>query len=103
MRLDLHPELHRHQAGRFPRNVRSRGTRADLVASPSEGWGPSEQVRGCSPWDASLRWHDGVAMRNNESPEGRSVRLLRVGERSEEHTSELQSLMRNSYAVFCLK
>src|SRR3546814_3367732 len=27
----------------------------------------------------------------------------RVGTRSEEHTSELQSLMRNSYAVFCLK
>src|SRR3546814_6928399 len=26
-----------------------------------------------------------------------------VGNRSEEHTSELQSLMRNSYAVFCLK
>src|SRR3546814_1807069 len=26
-----------------------------------------------------------------------------VGARSEEHTSELQSLMRNSYAVFCLK
>src|SRR3546814_10503626 len=25
------------------------------------------------------------------------------GVRSEEHTSELQSLMRNSYAVFCLK
>src|SRR3546814_4745875 len=24
-------------------------------------------------------------------------------ERSEEHTSELQSLMRNSYAVFCLQ
>src|SRR3546814_7552084 len=24
-------------------------------------------------------------------------------ERSEEHTSELQSLLRNSYAVFCLK
>src|SRR3546814_1367986 len=28
---------------------------------------------------------------------------LRPGERSEEHTSELQSLMRISYAVFCLK
>src|SRR3546814_2516797 len=27
----------------------------------------------------------------------------RVRERSEEHTSELQSLMRISYAVFCLK
>src|SRR3546814_5797000 len=26
-----------------------------------------------------------------------------TGDRSEEHTSELQSLMRNSYAVFCLK
>src|SRR3546814_9397850 len=25
------------------------------------------------------------------------------GARTEEHTSELQSLMRNSYAVFCLK
>src|SRR3546814_3597862 len=26
-----------------------------------------------------------------------------IGLRSEEHTSELQSLMRTSYAVFCLK
>src|SRR3546814_6698241 len=26
-----------------------------------------------------------------------------IVDRSEEHTSELQSLMRNSYAVFCLK
>src|SRR3546814_9333450 len=29
--------------------------------------------------------------------------LIISGQRSEEHTSELQSLMRNSYAVFCLK
>src|SRR3546814_3149900 len=28
---------------------------------------------------------------------------LHIGTRSEEHTSELQSLMRISYAVFCLK
>src|SRR3546814_6459455 len=28
---------------------------------------------------------------------------FRFGNRSEEHTSELQSLMRISYAVFCLK
>src|SRR3546814_2480752 len=28
---------------------------------------------------------------------------LSVAPRSEEHTSELQSLMRTSYAVFCLK
>src|SRR3546814_5457980 len=29
--------------------------------------------------------------------------LQKVAKRSEEHTSELQSLMRISYAVFCLK
>src|SRR3546814_7362150 len=36
---------------------------------------------------------------------GRWLRALRqrLGRRSEEHTSELQSLMRISYAVFCLK
>src|SRR3546814_17651235 len=31
------------------------------------------------------------------------VSIVRKGWRSEEHTSELQSLMRISYAVFCLK
>src|SRR3546814_5497577 len=31
------------------------------------------------------------------------VRRLAGEKRSEEHTSELQSLMRSSYAVFCLK
>src|SRR3546814_6674006 len=38
-----------------------------------------------------------VADRINEMADGRLV------VRSEEHTSELQSLMRISYAVFCLK
>src|SRR3546814_10902583 len=33
----------------------------------------------------------------------RHVEALRSAWRSEEHTSELQSLMRISYAVFCLK
>src|SRR3546814_6517706 len=32
-----------------------------------------------------------------------SAKLALLGERSEEQTSELQSLMRISYAVFCLK
>src|SRR3546814_7393241 len=35
--------------------------------------------------------------------EARIAPLVRKAFRSEEHTSELQSLMRNSYAVFCLK
>src|SRR3546814_10887727 len=34
---------------------------------------------------------------------GHGLRVLAYGLRSEEHTSELQSLMRISYAVFCLK
>src|SRR3546814_2328171 len=37
------------------------------------------------------------------SPDDYSGHSLRRGFRSEEHTSELQSLMRISYAVFCLK
>src|SRR3546814_10700992 len=32
-----------------------------------------------------------------------AARRIARGERSEEHTSELQSLMRISYAVFCLQ
>src|SRR3546814_10100466 len=39
--------------------------------------------------------------RLNAPPRG--YRWVRSGNRSEEHTSELQSLMRISYAVFCLK
>src|SRR3546814_9882824 len=34
---------------------------------------------------------------------GIGTRCRRTDDRSEEHTSELQSLMRISYAVFCLK
>src|SRR3546814_7184213 len=38
------------------------------------------------------------AVENNMRAQG-----IKEDRRSEEHTSELQSLMRNSYAVFCLK
>src|SRR3546814_7985010 len=34
---------------------------------------------------------------------GQKPVITKAKKRSEEHTSELQSLMRNSYAVFCLK
>src|SRR3546814_2979399 len=34
--------------------------------------------------------------------EARPQRKTGLRDRSEEHTSELQSLMRNSYAVFCM-
>src|SRR3546814_2308295 len=46
-----------------------------------------------------------VSSLNKASTDEIKVRVLHsgVGARSEEHTSELQSLMRISYAVFCLK
>src|SRR3546814_2453628 len=39
----------------------------------------------------------------NRMQEYRAQELVWLEQRSEEHTSELQSLMRISYAVFCLK
>src|SRR3546814_6498177 len=47
-------------------------------------------------------WWEEVANNPELSPLGLPQELL-VDGRSEEHTSELQSLMRISYAVFCLK
>src|SRR3546814_2579436 len=47
---------------------------------------------------------DGAATAGPRAPGGGGEpRHLRHMRRSEEHTSELQSLMRISYAVFCLK
>src|SRR3546814_8944987 len=52
------------------------------------------------PGDAQRYWPGRVDGNDRRQLAGR-LRFRRV--RSEEHTSELQSLMRNSYAVFCLK
>src|SRR3546814_3245989 len=41
--------------------------------------------------------------RRDAEPVEHGEQQQRLGLRSEEHTSELQSLMRISYAVFCLK
>src|SRR3546814_4204072 len=41
--------------------------------------------------------------RDRASPDARAPEIPGSWGRSEEHTSELQSLMRISYAVFCLK
>src|SRR3546814_4328544 len=48
---------------------------------------------------------DQMVEREDHRPSSRagSASRARAVDRSEEHTSELQSLMRNSYAVFCLK
>src|SRR3546814_9140926 len=50
----------------------------------------------------SESWKDRNTGERKEKTEWHSVAIFSEG-RSEEHTSELQSLMRISYAVFCLK
>src|SRR3546814_3691925 len=53
----------------------------------------------CS-FDVNARWRDGSRARLSQLSR---PAVRRVDCRSEEHTSELQSIMRISYAVFCLK
>src|SRR3546814_1121094 len=67
-------------------------------------WRPSFQQEKASEPDIQLAAAD--RRRLSYAPAGRRWRIgVRRGpdSRSEEHTSELQSLMRISYAVFCLK
>src|SRR3546814_5594100 len=58
--------------------------------------------RGLGDGEAGARSEAG---RRDMAPDLRRRALVRdrLHDRSEEHTSELQSLMRISYAVFCLK
>src|SRR3546814_3069287 len=68
-------------------------------------WGQAARFYGLIPVD---RDGGGKAMRamlgaaKAALAAGRPLVLFAEGTRSEEHTSELQSLMRISYAVFCL-
>src|SRR3546814_9751175 len=56
---------------------------------------------GCRPSKCGKKL--GLSFRNGSCRSGDQHYGLNSGDRSEEHTSELQSLMRISYAVFCLK
>src|SRR3546814_5241877 len=71
---------------------RPTGDQVDWRAFPPGGQHTASYYRGRGRDDRSKPARRGA---------GRPVR--EEGERSEEHTSELQSLMRISYAVFCLK
>src|SRR3546814_1240994 len=60
-------------------------------------------LRAIAP-DADFVTAQGVFITTSEDRAADAVELApRARNRSEEHTSELQSLMRISYAVFCLK
>src|SRR3546814_3979628 len=77
----------------------------------ARGWGAPSWPReygGCE-WSAVQRYlfaRERLAAGAPPPPLGIHMigpAIIRFGTRSEEHTSELQSLMRISYAVFCLK
>src|SRR3546814_3150105 len=86
--------MKRSQPDRAPRPRRSaaRGTRARRGHSRSARFGSSRRAPSNAPPILTL---DHVI--------GEGIRGDAPAVRSEEHTSELQSLMRISYAVFCLK
>src|SRR3546814_8009876 len=56
----------------------------------------------CAVKKSRFRPNPAIIIHKNPLPSN-SLRFYRLLNRSEEHTSELQSLMRISYAVFCLK
>src|SRR3546814_7019300 len=74
-----------------------------LAPRPARRAARRRYERGDSPDAAAARCRSARPPpdRNASRMDRRSGRLAAV--RSEEHTSELQSLMRISYAVFCLK
>src|SRR3546814_8007408 len=53
-------------------------------------------------WAADRKSEDAGVLAGRHAPDVQIGNFCRH-RRSEEHTSELQSLMRNSYAAFCLK
>src|SRR3546814_3595743 len=88
--------LFRSLRSRFRSAGGSRGTteRCSRGILSSREWGHGHFRPVVAMPATKLRW-----IKRKKMITGRSARR----ERSEEHTSELQSLMRISYAVFCLK
>src|SRR3546814_4891936 len=96
-----------------------RSTRTDtlfpyttLFRSQSRRWSVNQSPPRfrCSEGYRANQMHGIISLREPDASEpilqrarGRARVDFRRAERSEEHTSELQSLMRISYAVFCLK
>src|SRR3546814_7934950 len=67
----------------------------------SDLWSPPAKAR---RWKLPIGRSWSEISRGGRAPHrSRPITSLRSRPRSEEHTSELQSLMRISYAVFCLK
>src|SRR3546814_10588047 len=77
---------------------------SDLKGVPSAGLSPADEPQPVSAMAAiRIAGFIGPSPRYAVRAPRRSPRARAPARRSEEHTSELQSLMRSSYAVFCLK
>src|SRR3546814_4534416 len=85
-------------------------TTATVAVCALEGGLQSVNFYACN-FAGQLAYHDfeGVTVREEEGERlvqnlgDKRILMLKNHGRSEEHTSALQSLMRSSYAVFCLK
>src|SRR3546814_5843151 len=82
----------------FPYTTLFRSGRSASRGSLSEGGAP-----GAAPPGAAEHWRSRSANKERTEVRPRATGDVISDVRSEEHTSELQSLMRISYAVFCLK
>src|SRR3546814_8622372 len=63
----------------------------------------SESALATMRYDTPVGGQRLIALADGSQIELNTKTVVRTAVRSEEHTSELQSLMRISYAVFCLK
>src|SRR3546814_10869861 len=88
----------RGRSDRHPRAAGLFGATEGLFAATRAGVGPRHRMTSMAG-----QWPAICFCRSGGSRELLLPPLRRQGRRSEEHTSELQSLMRISYAVFCLK
>src|SRR3546814_4892551 len=83
----------------MPRALRpSSSENAFTAGSPSRSIDKGTTTKSGPPSPAWSRSSEGISSR-----QGTHQVAQLLSSRSEEHTSELQSLMRSSYAVFCLK
>src|SRR3546814_2941351 len=93
----LHPDILRHAGHPRPQAADAAHHQVDLHA----GLGGAVQV--LDDLGIDQRVHLGPDRPGTAGLHMGDLVLDELPERSEEHKSELQSLMRNSYAVFCLK
>src|SRR3546814_2332587 len=92
----------------YGREIRSRPHRRQLLPIAQEAFERRRHARSSIPRPPRRSGDQGPAspspwLSDKPPPDASGNCSHKASKRSEEHTSELQSLMRISYAVFCLK